>query len=186
MWIEDYRKQYGLELDDMARRVNVAGRKLVPPLEGTVTDMLIHILEVSKVPRTHPRIADAIAMACKATAEQRDSIVDEKHRGTWKPQENDYSIAVVPEPVRDKSDYKFGSPRPVVQIDSHGYIIKRFCSIKSAAAYCGMNKDTITARCKHEISNEFAKNGSSFRYADTWDRMSRIEKMKDVGVDVGE
>ena len=75
-------RQYGLEPDDLARMVNVAGRKMTPKLEGTVSDTLMYILETSKKPRTHPRIADAIATVCHATPEQRDSIVDERHRGT--------------------------------------------------------------------------------------------------------
>ena len=184
MWIEDYRKQYGLEVDDMARRVNLAGRKMVPPLEGTVTDTLIHILEISKVPRTHPRIADAIAMACKATPEQRDSIVAEKHRGTWKPSDDDYNLDSVPT-TRTEPDYRFGTPRPVVQIDNHGYIIRRFSSIRAATAYTGVSKDAITARCKHESANELARVSYTFRYADEWDKMSRVEKLKDLGVDIG-
>ena len=183
MWIEEYRKKYGLEVDDMARRVNLAGRKLVPPLEGTVTDTLIHILEISKVPRTHPRIADAIAMACKATPEQRDSIVDEKHRGTWKPTENDYNLESAAK-IRTEPDYRIGNPRPVVQVDCNGYIIKRFSSVKAASVYTGMGKDAITIRCKHESLNEMRLN-YTFRYADEWDKMSRTDKLKDLGVDVG-
>ena len=83
MWIEEYRKQNGLELDEFARLVNIAGRRMRPPLEGTVSDTLIHLLEHMKVPRTHPRIADAIAAVCHATQEHRDSIVDPRHKGTW-------------------------------------------------------------------------------------------------------
>ena len=132
MWIEDYRKEHGLELDDFARRVNLAGCKLEPPLEGVVTDMLIHILEISKTPRTHPRIANAIAMACGATPEQRDSIVDERHRGKWHPKPDDYNLDNV-RVRRVQSEYKFGLPRAVVEIDRRGMIIARYESIKTAA-----------------------------------------------------
>lgn len=184
MWIDEYRARYGLELDDMARRVNVAGRKLHPPLECTVTDTLIHILEISKVPRTHPRIANAIALACKATAEQRDSIVAERHRGKWKPPDGDYTLETLKDAPR-KPDCAVGE-RAVVQIDRNGYIIGRYKSVALAVMFCGVTQYAVTERCLRRAPNEFDKYGFTFRYANEWDKLTMTEKLIDLGVDVGE
>lgn len=184
MWIEDYRLANGLELDEFARRVNIVGRKMNPPLEGTVSDTLIHILERSREPRTNPRIANAIAMVCGATAEQRDSIVAEKHRGKW-------------EPVKDVfawGDWVFGKQtRPplndhsVVMVDLQGRVLHRYESAKSAAKHSDISADSILNRCNHRMKNEFYTClPYTYRFAREWDKMSMAEKLKDLGAKIDE
>lgn len=182
MWIEEYRKAYGLELDDLARRVNVAGRKMEPRLCCTVTDTLIYVLERSKTPRTHPRIADAIAIACKATAEQRDSIVDEKHRGTFDPQQYNYTVsdAKVEKPVRQ---HKPGYEHSVVKVSKSGKVISRYKSLAEAERYGDMSIDTIRRRCRR-MGDEFAKFDYTYRWAEEWDLMNRIQRLRDLGVEI--
>ena len=183
MWIEDYRNKYGLELDDLARRVNIAGKKLEPRLCCTVTDTLIHVLERSKVPRTHPRIADAIAIACKATAEQRDSIVDEKHRGTFDPAFYNTPKSERPEPQQPKP-HKPGYEHGVVKVDRNGKILARYVSLTNAESYGEMSIDAIRARCKRKVQSELITWEFTYRYSEEWDKMSRIEKLRDLGVEI--
>ena len=184
MWIDDYREKYGLELDDMARRVNVAGRKMRPRLPCTVTDTLIHILERSKTPRTHPRIADAIAIACGATAEQRDSIVDEKHRGTFDPSKYN-RIASASQNTTAKRSTAHGE-RSVVKIDRNGMVVRRYPSLAMAERYEDMTCESIRARCRRRVGGELERWAYTYRYADEWDKMSRAERLKDLGVRISE
>ena len=173
MWIEDYRIAHGLELDDLARKVNTIGREIHYPWYCTVTDTLIHILERSKVPRTHPIIADAIAAACEATQEQRDSIVDEKHRGVV--------VKAKPrgEPVTAQNgDYS------VVMVDMHGNVLRQYGSARTAAIYGEMCDDSIQRRCNHKIKNEFDGRDYTYRYAAYWNKLTPVEKLRDLGVDV--
>ena len=180
MWIDEYREKYGLELDDMARRVNVAGRKMRPRLPCTVTDTLIHILECSKTPRTHPRIADAIAIACGATAEQRDSIVDEKHRGTFDPSKYNHIARAKESPAASKRTPH--GERGVVKINREGMVVRRYPSLAMTEYYEDMTCESIRARCRRRVGGELERWAYTYRYADEWDKMSRAERLKDLGV----
>lgn len=179
MWIEDYRMANNLELDQMAHRVNLVGRKILePPLECIVSDTLIHILERSKTPRTHPRIADAIAIACNATQEQRDSIVDERHKGTWVP-------VLTKDDWRDKPiTPRVGGAREVVRVDAKGRIMNRYKSIEQASKATGMGTKRIYKRCNRKLLNEFDVCDWTFRYANEWDKMTMTARLKNLGVDV--
>ena len=178
MWIDEYRQRNGLELDDLARKVNAVGRELHPPWDFTVTDMLIHILEISKTPRTHPLIANAIAVACEATREQRDSIVDERHRGTFEPITVKCSWRDMP--IIPKNEYA------VVMVDRAGRVLKRYNSAKIAAMYGDLTDDSIKRRCNRRIPNEFSTREYTYRYAREWNKMSQIEKLRDLGVNIDE
>ena len=177
MWIEDYREAKGLELDDFARRVNQIGRKMRPPLRGTVSDTLIYMLERAKVPRTHPRIAAAIATVCRATPEQYDSIVSDAHRGTWEYRDVSRNTATCIKKYEDK----------VVKIDDSARIVQRYVSIQNAA-YCNdLSSDTVKARCEHKLKREFSASCPfTYRYAREWDKMTPEQKLKDIGVTVNE
>lgn len=181
MFIEDYRRANGLELDDFARRVNLVGKHMQPPLEGTVSDTLIHILERSKVPRTHPRIADAIATVCGATAEQRDSIVAEHHRGTWTPvRMSDVCGRKVTQGPKPWDE------RPVVMIDKNGHVLKTYKNITNAAVGAEISTKGIASRCKRMIKGEFDRLDYTYRYANEWSRMSMEEKLRDLGHKINE
>ena len=84
MWIQDYREREGLELYELQERINIHGKEMNPPLYGMVSTKLIHLLERSKNPITHPHIASAIADVCGATPEQYDEIVAEQYRGYYR------------------------------------------------------------------------------------------------------
>jgi hypothetical protein len=81
MWITDYREREGLELYQLQQRVNSFIHKMSNPIEATISGELIHMLEVDKNAVTHPRIANAIAIMCDATQEQRDMIVADVQQG---------------------------------------------------------------------------------------------------------
>ena len=182
MWIEDYREANGLELDDFARRVNIVGKKMTPRLVCTVSDTLIHILERSKNPRTHPRIADAIATTCGATAEQRDSIVDEKWRGTWEPM---CITDLTTDNANVEKEYKVGYEHPVVMVDENAHIVKRYRSLTAAENHTGVSLDMIRGRCRRQVKCEMIE-GYTFRYASEWEDMTMMERLKDIGVETSE
>lgn len=176
VWIEDYRKQYGLEPDDLARMVNVAGRKMIPKLEGTVSDTLIYILETSKNPRTHPRIADAIATVCHATPEQRDSIVDEKHRGKWKAGTAESQQVQTPA-------WKLHGEKPVVMVDGTGKVICKYSSTADASRASRIATKTIGEICKRKRKNVLARYKFTFRYVEEWEAMSNEQQIQDIDSD---
>lgn len=182
MWIEDYRKQKGIELDEFARLVNIAGRRMKPPLEGVVSDTLIHTLERMRTPRTHPRIADAIATVCGATQEQRDSIVDARHKGTW---EKISFVDTWHKAVKEEENgHKIGYEKPVVKVNSNGKILARYGSLTAAENNGSMSLDAIRTRCRHGIKNEFVKQDFTYRFADEWDKMTQLQRLQDLGIEV--
>lgn len=178
VWIEDYRRQYGLEPDDLARMVNVAGRKMIPKLEGTVSDTLIYILETSKKPRTHPRIADAIATVCRATPEQRDSIVDERHRGKWKSEHAETAKSELQTPA-----WKLHGEKPVVMIDGSGKVLTKYSSTAEASRASRIATKTIGEICKRKKKNIFALYGYTFRYTEEWETMTDEQRIQDIDSD---
>lgn len=175
MWIEDYREREGLALDEFTKLVNMHGRKVDPPLEAPVSDTLIHILERSKHGVTHPRIANVIAEVCGATAEQRDMIVADIHRGQWKPKE--------PQPVVVKATIKKqNGGKAVVKIDKHGNTVGWFESIADAARREPHDEGVIRSRCKRRVTCEFTNIVPfTYRYADEWDALSGAQKIQDIG-----
>ena len=179
MWIEDFRRQYGLEAEDIARMVNVVGRKMVPKLEGTVSDTLIYILETSKKPRTHPRIADAIATVCHATQEQRDSIVDEKHRGKWKAE----STGTVEIQNEQGHAWKLHGEKPVVMIDENCKVICRYSSTADASRASRIATKTIGEICKRKRKHVLDRYKFTFRYVEEWDAMNEEQRLQDIGRD---
>ena len=82
MWITRFREKHDFTELEFARALSDAGARMRPPVR--VSEPLLHLLEVRRGAVTHPRIADLIATVCGATPAQRDMIVAEEHRGTWK------------------------------------------------------------------------------------------------------
>ena len=181
MWIEDYRREHNLELDEFARLVNAVGREIHSPWYGTVTDELVYTLETRKNAKTHPHFADAIAVVCKATPEQRDSIVAEKHRG-WEPPKKNFSWSSRPTVIKpDRNAFA------VVMISPAAKILKRYKNVRIAAMYGEMGEDAIKKRCQHKVEHEFTPDRPyTYRYAKDWDCLSREAKIKDIGVDMYE
>ena len=130
---------------------------------------------------THPNFADAIADFTGALPWQRDSMVNEIHRGKWKPGRRRKRKTAKAEYTGD-SHYKW-KERPVVLIDRKGNERKRFAGAQAAADYAGKGRNYIYSRCERRISqqtDEFARTEESFRWADEWDRMSPEERAEDV------
>lgn len=180
-WIREYRTKQGLELDDFARAVNRYGRKMNPPLTCTITDTLMHMLEIGAV--THPMIANAIAEYCEATPEQRDMIVAEIHRGKWEPhQKVEYAKSTV--------SWFNNSPcgaKPVVKVDLHGNVIAAYESVVDAARHEDMNADNIRRRCKRRRKQEITLSEPyTFRYQSEWVQMSKKEQLRDILASTGE
>lgn len=197
MWLSDFRKQFGLELETLGYYIRQEGGKRNPPLR--VSDELLYKLERLKGFRTVPKLADLIAEACGATAEQRDQLVLEQYRGTWKPKEgngkgNDlfrhgwtlrYAFGHAVPPAKGEGRKGLtaaeGRRKPVVCVDRLGDVLARYVSIENAAAETGLSRDAIADRVSRKITaNEFQLCGTTFRFEEEWKAMGPQQRIKDA------
>lgn len=131
--------------------------------------------------KTLPVFADRVARCTRATAEQRDSIVLEKHRGTWQPGKKSAKQPAEKEKKRESAFVK-----GVVALDKLGNEIGRFRSVREAAERLETSTSVVSSRCLRQIKkvrNEFNALGMTFRHAAEWDRMTseaRAEDMKQI------
>ena len=178
MWIEDFRRRFGLDRFELAE---IAG----------VSEALIYILENQRKAITHPLLANRIAEACGATAAQRDSIVAEKHRGTWtpparpkprpKPKRPEVPKVKLQKPQEEaRQDYMRGAAKAVVAIAPDGEVLQRYESLSEAIDATGVCGASISRRCMRMIQQEFAATGFTFRYADEWDGMNGWQRRADL------
>ena len=181
MWIEDFRNEHNLTRAQLA-------------LMAGVTPQLIGILEDMNKAVTHPELADRIADMCGATAEQRDSIVHAKHRGTWKPSGKPKDIETRmrmsrPEPEKPKVEVldlprpavKYGqNRRAVVALDRQGKILARYESIVAAGKEEKRNLCSVAMRCARQVAREWLMNGRTYRYADEWNAMNAAQRRADM------
>lgn len=199
MWITEYRQRYGLTLEQLAGMIRRAGARKDPEL--WISDQLLYMLETREGFKTVPKLADLIAEACGATAKQRDELVLEQYRGTWKPtgqgavakamaaakagrtvtkstsvrQASEQPVAKKTRAVAEARGVpKTSGPiRPVVTIDRDGNVLRRFGTVQAAAVYMGKGKEYVRKRCKGLISSdEYDEAGITYRYADEWDAMN--------------
>lgn len=204
MWITDFREAHGLTLEELGRAIRYQGRKKDPPMR--VSDILLENLETRKNYRTVPALADLIAETCGATAQQRDELVLEQYRGTWKPTGKDAIARTMAaakagttvtksatvrqasaQPVVKKTravaeargvPKTSGPIRPVVTIDRDGNVLRRFGTVQAAAVYMGKGKEYVRKRCKGLISSdEYDEAGITYRYADEWDGMTGDQRL---------
>jgi len=196
MWITEFRARYGLELEQLGTQIRRLGAKQDPPLR--VSDILLYRLENDPKFRTVPKLADLIAEACGATAKQRDALVLEKYRGTWKPPRQRKAVARVPyekpsavaPPKKSRCSAKglthgpnnpFPGARAVVKIDRKGETVARYVSCNRAALQNSLREDQVSSRChRRGKSDEFRLMGFTFRFAEEWDRMSTEERRADI------
>ena len=198
MWIREYRERMGLELDELARVVNLYRGYAGEPVNGYASNALIHLLEVDSATVTHPVLANAIATVCGATQEERDSIVHKSYRGTWTPDDGRKPLvekafsrvlgAHSRRPqfeamqARPKAKLSYGGRR-VVKLDRMGNTVQSYDSLIAAAKDNGLNDKWVRRRCDYRIHNPeamFTKNGFTFRYAALWDEMSQAQKLSDI------
>ena len=123
---------------------------------------------------THPNIANSISEYIVPTAEQRDSIVHPKYRGTWQS-------ATKTKPDTDRH-FRRWNAQPVVAVDRLGHVMKRFSSIKEAALYVGCSNQTISNRCNyvHMDEDEFNPYGMTFRFEADWERLTPEQRVNDI------
>lgn len=137
---------------------------------------LIWILMYERDGKTHPEIADAIADFCKATPEQRDSIVAKKYCGTYKPNHK-RKFKKQPKPKMAPWNMK-----AVVAVDKVGTIIRRFESAVEAAEKVGCSPSSINYRCNRygKCKDEFKPYGMTFRFEAEWLPLTDEERMEDI------
>ena len=196
MWITEYREKYGLTLARLGEMIRRAGRRKNPEL--WVSDILLERLETERNFRTVPKLADLIAEACGATARQRDALVLEKYRGTWKPTrakpeiERRRNQPPEPKPTRAQGPEAAGArippagSRAVVKIDRNGEELGRFRSCSTAGADCGIGDRLVAERCHRRYRfDEFKSLGYTFRFAEDWDRMTEAQRQADIARNAG-
>lgn len=127
---------------------------------------------------THPNIADRIADECRATSEQRDTLVAAKHHGTYKPSPPSPTKA---EEIREEISIQKNNCRPVVAVDVLGREVSRYISAEGAAHYLYCSSRSVWRRCQRRcIKDEFEPFGITFRYADEYDAMTPEQRRADV------
>lgn len=191
MWIEEFRMRYNLDRYEFARRVRVLGARKRPDRPIGCTEALVYMLERSSRPVTHPTIANLLAEACGATAEQRDEIVPKKYRGGWKGdgvprclKGCEWTLGKAKEKIEPaiQISWRHGAAgrREVAKIDRNGFVLERYPSLTYACAACGNSMNSIGERARKRVRDEFLPDGYSFRYAEEWDRMTPEERRKDM------
>ena len=206
MWLREYRESAKLELDEFARVVNTYRRLAKMPVNGIVSNTLVHILEVDDKTVTHPNLADAIAAVCGATPEQRDSIVSEQYRGTWKPGANDKRLvdkAIWKAVGKISSDIDAGAfmrqtakkstnrvdnrscvlLRTIAKVDMYGHIIETYDTVVQAGKANNIGEKFIRNRCKRKVKDtppSGIKPMFTFRYLDEWDKMTIEQRLADL------
>lgn len=188
MWLSDFRKQFGLELETLGYYIRQEGQKRDPALR--VSDELLYKLETLEGFRTVPKLADLIAEVCGATAEQRDQLVLEQYRGTWKPKKGaraQPTMAAPAPPLQKPREGRKGPTaaearrKPVVCVDRLGDVLARYVSIENAAAETGLSRDAIAVRVSRKITaNEFQLCGTTFRFEEEWKTMGPQQRIKDA------
>ena len=182
-WLKKYRMDNRLSREQLAAKIRKPARPNKPETGIGCSAVLIEILESGDPKRgiTHPEIANRIAEVTGATAEQRDSIVLEKHRGTWQPGKKSAKQPAEKEKKRESAFVK-----GVVALDKLGNEIGRFRSVREAAERLETSTSVVSSRCLRQIKkvrNEFNALGMTFRHAAEWDRMTseaRAEDMKQI------
>lgn len=206
MWLREYRESAKLELDEFARVVNTYRRLAKMPVNGIVSNTLVHILEVDDRTVTHPNLANAIAAVCGATPEQRDSIVAEEYRGTWTPGANDKQLVnkaiwkvtgkipsdmdvsmMVKQTANKQTNYMANHSciqfRTIAKVDMYGHIIETYDTVKKASIANNIGEKFIRNRCKRNVKDtppSGIKPMFTFRYLDEWDKMTREQRLADL------
>ena len=206
MWLRQFRQSVGLELDEFARVVNTYRRLAQQPVNGIVSNTLIHILEVDEKAVTHPNLANAIATVCGATAEQRDRIVAKEHRGKWKPNKNERALVnkaiwkvtgrfpsstntgTSDKQTGDKTPGRTGNraympQRTIAKIDMKGNIIETYDTAVKAGNANNIGEKYVRNRCKRracDISKYGPKLGFTFRYLDEWKNLTAEQRIADL------
>lgn len=185
-WLKKYRMDNRLSREQLAAKIRKPARPNRPETGIGCSAVLIEILESGDPKRgiTHPEIANRIAEVTGATAEQRDSIVHQKHRGTWTPRLRKKAEIKKEEKVRHFSGNVSPNARKVVRIARGGYETGRYESQSMAAMATGCTTMTVHNRCTRKLkpgTEEFSMYGCTFRYADEWDAMDERARMADLG-----
>lgn len=171
-WLEKWRKEHQMSREMLAQQVGVS-------------EQVIWMAENQNGFKTHPLIADSIADYTGATSAQRDSIVHEKHHGTYKPnpRAKRYGTGGAQQ-ARPKVQKKLPERRIIVAVNRDCVELGRYPSLVAAAeAHEIGTMQSVADRCKRKLSpraNEFLPRGVTFRYADEWDAMPEWLRKDDM------
>lgn len=152
MWIRDYRERHRLTVSGLARKVLFLSTRR-PGGNPVHAERIIANLERDPDFRTVPGIADLIAEACDATPRQRDTLVLNKYRGTWRPGRKHV--------VRQKTRW-----HGVAAIDREGRRVCEYPNTLSAARDHNVSSDYVRERCQRTTREEleFNKLDVTFRW----------------------
>lgn len=189
MWLTEFRKQWGLSIELLGTLIRRYAARRDPKLR--VSDTLLERFETEANFRTVPKLADVIALACGATAAQRDEMVLERFRGRpyqSKAKAGEPPVIALLEQARGGArQIRLPKPapephtRPVVMIDKDGNELLRYRSIVSTVEDTGICKEAILSRINRTKQlDEFEGYGVSFRLAEEWDRMTEAQRKADA------
>lgn len=189
MWLTEFREKWGLSIELLGTLIRRYAARRDPKLR--VSDTLLERLETEANFRTVPKLADVIALACGATAAQRDEMVLERFRGRpYQPRAKAGEppvIALLEQArggggqIRPPKPAPEPHTRPVVMIDRDGNELLRYRSIVSAVEDTGICKEAILSRINRtKQMDEFEGYGVSFRLAEEWDRMTEAQRKADA------
>lgn len=177
-WLKQWRSEHQLSRKQLAEKIKKPGTISNPGSEIGCSELLIGILEGGGI--THPLIADRIADVTGATSAQRDMLVHKIHYGTYRPQKIQKKGKINPRSTN--ADCGTEDSRPVVRIDAM-LQTKHYAGIKEAATDEGCKTEVIRMRCDRalvEKRKDMMMRDHTWRYADEWDNMNRIEQMRDM------
>lgn len=189
MWLTEFRELWGLSIETLGALIRRYAARKAQNLR--VSDTLLERLETEANFRTVPKLADVIALACGATAAQRDELVLDRFRGRpyqSKAKADEPPVIAMLEQARGGgSQIRPTKPapephtRPVVMIDKNGEELLRYRSIVSAVEDTGICKEAILSRINRtKQMDEFEGYGVSFRLAEEWDRMTEAQRKADA------
>lgn len=189
MWLGEYMDEHGIEPEEIARRAAAYRQLNGERICAQPTGALVATLAAGGGKLfTHPRFANAIAAVCGATGRQRDMLVAKKHRQTWrmtdaaKARAAEAARRVEVHPWRAEPAVRFPhNIRAVVAVDRHANVLRRYRSVEAASVAEYRHHSYICRRCRRITGNNFGADDVTYRYADEWDSMTELEKLRDVG-----
>ena len=183
MWITEFRQARGMTLEELGGVIRYYGKRRKPALR--VSDTLLEWLEGVPGYRTVPALADLIAEVCGATPQQRDELVLEKYRGTWRgtgtPLEPPAKQARAARKRAVRLTWRGEPVKAVVAIDRGGNILARYPNVTNLSAHSGLHTTSIRRRCDGKTAgNEFLRYGLTYRYQDEWEKLTEEEKREEL------
>ena len=193
-WLMAYMRENELSPEEIARRASEYRVLNREEIFGQPTGALVATLAAAGgTMKTCATFASAIAAVCGATGRQRDMLVTARHRREWRFTDEAVARAqraaarveahmhpwrALPAVTRPRNSE---GGHAVVKIDKHANVFKRYSTIEHASEAELVSASYIIRRCMRQVKSEFDRGYYSYRYADEWDKMDQMGRLRDVG-----